>query len=250
MQDFSKKVVEKIKEEHIVPDSRFRLLWKSYVFWFLMLVMISLGALFFSLVLFNFSDFNPSFFPHLKLFRLVKILIVTAPYLWIILSFMALVFGLVAFRNTNRGYRPSALFVMSLLVLVVSILGVVGHLFKVSNRMDQMLFDRAPHLREMASPFGERWSRPRDGMIGGRIVGTIENDFFLENMRGENWRIHVNERTKFSRDARIVPGEKVGVIGEKIDDFVMQALFVHCFNFDRDFEWRTRFPKTAPIPNE
>ena len=250
MENFSKKVMDKIKEEHIVPDSRFRLLWKSYLFWFLMLVMISLGALFFSLILLSFSDFNPSLFPHLKFFRLVKVLIVTAPYLWIVLSLMALIFGLMAFRNTNRGYRPSALFVTSLLVLVVSILGVVGHMFKISNRMDRMLFDRAPHIRDMASRFGERWSRPGDGMIGGRVVRTDENDFFLENMRGENWRIHVDERTKFSRGTRIAPGEKVGVIGEKIDDFAMQAFLVHCFNFDRDFERRMRFPETAPMNNE
>ena len=93
MKDISKKIIEKIKEGHIIPESKLKLQWKSYLFWILMVVMILIGALSLSLAILNVSDIDPRFIRHMELFKFVRIITVTAPYLWIILSLAALYFA-------------------------------------------------------------------------------------------------------------------------------------------------------------
>ena len=234
MKDLSKEIVEQIKEKHIVPENKYRLLWKSYLFWFLMALMIILGAIFFSLIIFSFSDMDPNFFHYLKLARFLRVLFFTAPYLWIVLSLGALAFGVVAFRSTSKGYRYSALFVVTSLLLFVSVLGVAGHMLKINSQMDQMINQQAPGVHSMASPFGSRMSLPGEGLIGGEIIKVDLDNFALKSMRGENWVIYFGQNTKFGGNVQVIVGERVGVIGEKIDDYVMRAFFIHYLDLNHD----------------
>jgi len=177
MKDISKFIVSKIKEEHVIPESRFKLQWKSYLFWAMMCVMIFIGALSLSLVIFNVSDIDPRFFQYMGLQKFFMILFITAPYLWIVLSLSALLFGIMAFRKTTRGYRRSMLFITSLIVLVVSILGVFGHILKIDNRMGGFISRSAPNFSDVTNPMGGRWQRPSDGLIAGEITNTESGGF-------------------------------------------------------------------------
>ncbi|HCU70568.1 MAG TPA: hypothetical protein DIC35_02295 [Candidatus Moranbacteria bacterium] len=235
MKDISKDIVAKIKEKNLVPQSRFSLQWKNYVFWLLMIVMILFGAASASLVVFNLVDFDPRFLHHMKLYKFFRIILFTAPYLWLALSFSALVFGVLAFRNTSRGYRKSLIFITSLVVLIISILGVSGHIMKINKKMDQMMIKKiSPEMRSFSDPREGRWMRPGDGLIGGEIIGIYGNNFILISFKDERWKIIFNEKTEKIDLEEISVGEKVGVIGEKTDDFVMQAFSIKRFPADWD----------------
>lgn len=236
MQDISKDIIAKIKAGHIIPASRLKLRWRSYAFWVLMAGMIVIGALSASLVVFNMADFDPRLFHYMPWHKFFRVLLVTAPFLWIGLSLLALVCGVLAFRKTSRGYRKSWLFVSSLVVLAISLLGVVGHIMKVNQIMDQVIIENTPAgFRDLSGRREGRWRRPGDGLIGGEVLRVGESEFFLQSFRDqEEWRIILSEKTRRDGMGEIIIGEKVGVIGEKNADFVMQAFSVRKFPADWD----------------
>jgi hypothetical protein len=159
----------------------------------------------------------------------------------------ALVLGAMAFQNTNKGYRHGIIFVAVLLLLFVSFFGFVGHLLKLNNQMDRMLYRKAPAFRAMASPINVRWSRPGDGLIGGEIIRVDLDNFALKSMHGEDWKIYFTQNTKLGGDIKIIVGERVGVIGERVDDYAMRALLIHCLNFNHDNMHRGPSPARMPM---
>jgi hypothetical protein len=244
MKDFSKTIVEKIKKAHIIPESKFKLQWKSYLFWIIMLCFIILGALSLSMVIFNIIDIDPGFLKYLGLQKLIMILFITAPYLWILLSLSALVFGILAFRKTTKGYRRSTLFITSLVVLIISILGIFSHILKINNLMGGVLSKNAPNFRGFTDPRGARWQRPGDGLIGGEITNIGTDNFDLKSFDNQDWKISYNQKTEMFDDIQIVAGEKVGVIGEKTGDFLMHAFTIRQFPDD----WNGQLPAIPPMP--
>jgi hypothetical protein len=244
MKDFSKLITEKIKTAHISPEPRFKLLWKSYIFWAIMVCLIIFGALSLSMVIFNLIDINPIFLRYLGLQKFIFILFITAPYLWILLSLLALVFGILAFRKTARGYRRSTLFITSLVVLIISIFGVLSHVLKIDNQMGGFFSRNAPSFNGLIGPGGLRWQRPGDGLIGGEIININQNNFDLKSFDNQKWKISYDQKTEMFDDAQIVAGEKVGVIGEKTDDFSMHAFAIRQFPDD----WDGQLPTGPPIP--
>lgn len=245
MKDFSKLVVEKIKTDHIAPEPKLKLLWKSYLFWIIMACLIIFGALSLSMVIFNLMDINPDFLRHLGLQKFVFIIFVTAPYFWMALSLSALVFGILAFRKTVRGYRCSTLFITSLVVLVISIFGVLSHILKIDNRMGGFFHRNAPGFSRLTGPGGLRWQRPGDGLLGGEITNVDQGSFNLRSFNNQNWKIYYDQKTKMVDNVPINPGEKVGVIGKRIGDFLMHAFAIRQFPDD----WDGQFPVGPPMPS-
>jgi hypothetical protein len=235
MKDISKDIIAKIKEGHIVPESRLKLRWKSYAFWALMVLMVLIGAVSASLVAFNMIDLDPRLLRYMQLHKFFRVIVFTAPYFWIGLSLLALVFGVLAFHKTSRGYRKSLIFVTSLVVLAVSILGVAGHMMKINKMMDGMIRRNAPAgFREISGMREGHWTRPGDGLIGGEIISIGEREFFLRSFKDDEWRIIFDEKTEREVAQEIVVGDKIGVIGERVGDFVMQAFSIRKFPSDWD----------------
>ncbi len=168
------------------------------------------------MVILNLIDIHPLFLRYLGLHKFLRIFFVTAPYLWILLSLSALVFGILAFRKTSRGYRRSTLFVTSLIVLIISILGFFSHTLNVNKRMSGLLSRKMPNFKNFAEPRGPRWQRPMDGLIGGEIINTYQDSFDLRSFDNKNWRIIYDQKTKIFDNIPIAPGRKVGVIGKKL----------------------------------
>lgn len=214
----SQKIIEKIKEEKIVPESKLSLNWKSYLFWSLWVLMLGLGALFFSLIIFNFMDFHPLFLKYLKIGKLIRLLVLTAPLFWILLALGALFSGLLAFRKTKHGYRYSLIFVTSLTILIVSFLGVTFHFSRVNDHFREGFFPREPGMMErMAFPIEGRWENPEEGFLGGRInrMGEDCDCFEMEDLRGEKWEVHYSPETKIFDEIELEGNCPIGMIGEK-----------------------------------
>ena len=226
----AKKIIEKIKEEHIVPESRFKLNWRNYAFWFVWSATMILGALFFSLIILNFLDIHLSIFRHFGLGRIFFVLMVTAPFLWIGLSVLALVSGFLAIRKTKRGYRYSMLFATSMSVLIISILGVMLHFAKINDRLGRGIVMGMPGHRGLAFPVEERWSRPEDNMLGGEVTQVQSDYIMIISFQDEDWMVYYSPETEIKvSQGKLETGMNVGVIGEKIGDKKFKAKFIHSF---------------------
>ncbi len=251
MKDISQDILAKIKAGHLMPASRFRLAWKSYAFWLLMLLMLVVGALSVSLIVFNLADFDPRLVHSMQLHKFFRVFFLTAPYLWVFFLLVTLVCGVLAFRQTSRGYRQSLLFITSLGVLVVSILGVAGHLMKINKSMNTLIQRSIPaEFREISGPREGRWNRPGDGLIGGEVLSVGEQEFSLRSFRDEeDWRIVVTDKTQRNENETIIVGDRIGVIGEKTGELVMQAFSLRKFPEDWDGRPPRKMEPHANIEN-
>jgi len=227
MENPAKKIIEKIKEEHVVPESRFRLNWKSYLFWGVWILTLLVGALFFSFIILNLLDIHPGIFHYFGLRRIFFLIMITAPYFWIALAALALFSGFLAIRKTKHGYRYGILFATSLGVLIVSLLGVTLHMAKINERVGQGFFREMPKQRGFIFPVEERWSRPEEKMLGGEIIELKSDYFMLVSFKDEIWEVRYFPDTEIRLREQMGPGISVGIIGEKTGERKFEAEFIH-----------------------
>ena len=104
MADISKETLKKIKEERIIPRPRWYFLSKNYFFWLMFLLTTILGSIASSMVLLLTGDVDWDIFPYLGI-NLPKAILISLPYLWIILLFFFLYITYYNFSRTRTGYR-------------------------------------------------------------------------------------------------------------------------------------------------
>lgn len=228
----AKNIIEKIRKEKIIPQSKLFLNWKSYVFWLVWVLTLLLGALFFSFIILNLLDISPRVINQLGMGKIMFILIRTAPYLWIILAIVAVTSGFLAIRKTKRGYRYSVLFTTSLGVLAVVMFGSIFHLAKVNKHLGNKIFMGPPLQRDLAFPNKKRWQIPKEGLLGGEIIDIKDSFLELRSFDDEKWEVFYSAKTKIKiKDMR--SSMMIEIVGEKIGENQFKAFLIQPFPFER-----------------
>lgn len=244
----SSDILNKIKEEKIMPKSHFQVHWKNYVFWFVWCVIMIFGAISFSLILLNVLDIRPEFLREIGIGRYMRLFGETMPFLWIILVLVAFGTGYMAMRKTRKGYRYSMIFVTTIIVLIMSLLGALFHMTKLNKQVGGRMINNESMMR-MGFPAQERMMRPGEGMMGGRVVSFSDTEIFVENIRGDEWKIIYDKKTKMQLKEDLRTDLFIAVTGEKIDKDVFHADAIFCVPDHMDLE---RKPKKdgdkTPLP--
>lgn len=213
-----------------------------------------LGAISFSLMILNVLDVRPEFFHHLGIGRYMRVLFVTAPYLWFSLACIAVISGFVTLRKTHRGYRYSMLFISSVSVLVIMLLGAVVHMSKFNDHIGKGIAGGGVP-RSMVFPAEGRLGQPDQGMLGGRVISVSEGQLIIEHPHEEQWTIVYDEHTQIDLPYTISEGVMIEVVGEQSDDHVFHAKFIRPLpdrmprSFDDDLH-DERSKKRDAITNE
>lgn len=222
-------IMEKIKVEGIQPEAKWKINWKNYLFWTIWGGMLFLGAGFFSLIILNFLDLGPDFF-HLFNFplgRIMHLLMMTTPFVWLTLVGIALISGIMAIRKTKWGYRYNLLLITSLSVLAISLLGGFLHFSKVNQRLGGRFYQNFQQPeKDWAFPMGNRWKLPEDGFLGGRVLEIREGSFLLESLEQERWEVFFGEDKKTELKKIIQTEMFVGLVGEKIGENQFEVEFI------------------------
>ncbi|MFA6183958.1 MAG: hypothetical protein WC682_02545 [Parcubacteria group bacterium] len=234
----AQKIIEKIRKEKIVPQSRIFLNWKSYLFWLIWFFTLALGALFLSFVILNLLDIHLGVLHQLGLGKIFFIFFKTAPYLWITLVILTMISGFLAIRRTRRGYRYNIIFITGVGVLVISIFGVIIHVAKINRHLGERMFvENRSMTRNMAFPIEGRWQSPEDGMLGGEVIDVNEKIFNLRCFDDEIWEISYSDETEF-KIREIKKGIMIAVIGEKMDKNKFRAFVILPPPFERKMPMR------------
>lgn len=220
--DPSKDILNKIKKEHITPKSYFQTHWKNYVFWIMWGLIMFFGAISFSLLLLNIMDIRPTFLRELGIGHYLRLLVDTAPYLWLVLVLVAFGAGYMAMRRTRTGYRYSILFITSSIVLIISMIGALFHISKFNQHVgERMMHDQ--RMSDMGFPARERMSRPEDGVLGGRIIEISQDQIEIKNLKDINWSITYDSNTKIDLKEDLEVGIFVMFIGKKNERGIFHA---------------------------
>lgn len=220
-------IIEIIKKERITPTPRWIIIAKNTAFWILLGSMGIIGAIFLSLGLIDILDIGPEIFRSFGLQHPPLFLFFSTPIIWISLFGIAVLFGVLTFRNTKRGYRYRTIFVGSLITLAILTATLLAHFTRIDERIDRAFENRTPEMfRGILPPRASRWSSPQDGALAGKITDVQSDSFLLQTPSAEAWTIQVNGNTRISPRARIQSGEDVLVLGTPGKNNAIQALFI------------------------
>lgn len=224
--DLSKNIIDKIKKDHIVPYAKWKVNWKSYLFWTLLTFLILLSAIFLSLAYLSIIDFDFDLMRQMKLGRYFGLLMVSAPYLWASMLALTLFLGFQVFRKTEKGYRYSVLFMAGIIFLAVSALGVAAHMGHVNKKFGEAFANGPRSLRGLA-PLGEqKFFRPEEGIIAGEIVEKNSSSLVIETLGNGEWEISYDENTRIGKPQHLEVGQAVIIVGEKTGEQKFKAFGV------------------------
>lgn len=220
-------IVETIKKERITPIPKWMIVGKNIAFWTLLGGIGIIGTVFLSLGLIDILDLGPDIFRSLGFHHPPFFLFFSTPILWTVLFGLAVIFGILTFKNTTYGYRYRTLFVGSLIALSILTVTLLAHIARIDDRLDQAFEDRTPGMfRSILPPRASRWSSPQDGALAGTITETMSDSFLLETPRDETWNVIISKQTRKNPFVRIDVGEKVLVLGTPSEKNSFQAFFI------------------------
>jgi hypothetical protein len=217
MGELEKKILEKIKEEKIVPRPRWQFLLKDYSIWTAFFVSVVVGGAAFCVALSIAVNNDWDIYRYLSVSPSKHILI-SLPYLWIILLFLFLWLAFYNYKHTKSGYKHCAFVVLGLSVAGSLLLGYAFHTVGMGRKIDRIFARNIPFYQEMqcCSNRKDVWDQPEKGLLGGRILQVrMEDGFDLEDFQGVVWQVEKDGQV-FMRDPVLMRvGEGVKLIGEK-----------------------------------
>lgn len=213
----SKKIIDKIKKDHIAPEPKWKVNMSNYLFWALLGLIVLLAAGFLSLIILSFIDFDIELYRLIRIRRFAGLLFLSAPYLWLVLFVLSIALSYLAFRKTKKGYRHNVLLIATIILFLVSMLGVGAHVAKVNNRLEQGIARKAPFLNKFAPPRGRHLMCPEKGILSGHTTEVRESFLTLEDFNRKKWEVRYDNETRIGRREKLEQGLDVLVVGKMID---------------------------------
>lgn len=214
MKNISEEVIKKIKEEKIEPRSKLSCGLYNGLWWAFFVVTVLLGALFLAIIFFLVSDIDWYIRQYLgqDLFSFVFRVI---PFLWIILSIIALLLAYLNLRQTKKGYKYSWLAIFFLIGIIVFMSAVILHTLKVNQQANKFLKSKIPHYRKMVCDKEVLWSQPDRGLLAGTIIifSQRENKASLVDFNNDVWEITFGQDVVIHKKVKLVEQEIIRVIG-------------------------------------
>jgi hypothetical protein len=222
MTELSKKILQKIEKENIKPYPKEYFWFKRSVVWLLFGISVLLGAISSGLVIYHLGHAEWDLYPQLNQ-SLLEFLLMVVPYLWIIflIVFAYLVYHY--FRKTERGYRYSAVIVISMSIILSIIGGILFYSFEVPQKMDTLLENKVPFYKGLQKRKKEFWISPQNGLLAGKIIQVLpEQKVQLEDFNGKLWLVDISQASWRGRLSER-KGAQIKIIGKMINDGIFNA---------------------------
>lgn len=177
--DFSKEVLEKIKNEQIKPISKWHFVLRDSVVWLVFAASIVLGALSFSVIL-HFWEINDWDAYYRLSENFLAFILMTMPYFWLICFMLFAFLAYYYLKHTRTGYRLEfarvVVWNLALSLFFGSILYSVG----AGRRAESEFAEKSQFYKELRNEQEKIWLRPEKGVIIGRVTYIAQSGEILE----------------------------------------------------------------------
>jgi hypothetical protein len=218
--DLSKHVLEKIKEEHIVPKPRWEFLLKDSAVWTAGVASLIIGGLAVSIIIYLTRNDDWDILREAGT-SFTDALLIALPYFWIAAVAAFILVAHYNFKHTKEGYRYRIPFIVIGSVLVSVLLGVIFYDIGAGRAVDNALTKTVPPYRTFAHPRAMMWSRPEHGMIAGTIIdATNPLSFRLRDFRERTWTVRVEPPPPMI----VRQGVQIRCLGRQIEPDTFEAV--------------------------
>lgn len=219
----SEKIIKIIEKNNICPRTRRYFIIMNYLRWLLCIFLAVLASLIFSIILFSLLDQNWQEYKYLGS-SFIRLILISAPYIWITVGVFILISVYYSVRNTNRGYRFGICRLVSCSVILSIFLGAIMFLVGLSSEVHEHLLHGN---RFMDIKHHDDWNYPHNGLISGDIIKIgDERDFDVRDLNGFTWRIKMASSVSSSQGFAPEVGENVRLIGHMDGDDSFVADFI------------------------
>lgn len=222
MTELSKKILQKIEQENIRPYPKQYFWFKRSVVWALFGLSVLLGAVSSGLIIYHLGHVEWDLYPHFNQ-NFGKFLLMTVPYFWIVflIGFAFLIYHY--FRRTERGYRYSVLFVISMSLILSITGGFVLYGLDVPQKLDTFLENEVPFYEGLHKRKKEIWVSPQKGLLAGKIIRLLPGqEIQLEDFNGKMWKVDVSQ-TVWRGRITAQKGMEIKIIGQMVKDGSFKA---------------------------
>lgn len=242
--DISKQVLQKIKEEKIAPEPRWKFLLKDYAVWVFFGVSILLGGLATAVIIFLTQNSGWDIYSQGQA-SWWKFVILNIPYFWFIFFVLFVFIAYYNFRHTTTGYRHRFFYILLFSVMCSVLLGTIAYGAGLGQKIEDVFYRRMPFYEQMMRHRQQVWQQPGRGFLVGEIKVDEENIILLDPGRNE-WILVFPSSTNFSVDNFI--GQKVRTLGKILEPGKFQIKMIELLRPGRGEQPRLPGRNQLPPP--
>jgi hypothetical protein len=160
---------------------------------------------------------------------LLEWLLLSIPFIWIILTLVFIFVAYYNFKYTEEGYRFSVVKILFINIGVVLILGLLINASGLSVNLNSMFSNTIPYYNKMMDTRLEVWMRPDSGYLSGTITSVYIDSVDIEDFYGNTWTIGITNsliRGKVS----LKVGNQIKIVGVKLSDNTFEASEIRPWN--------------------
>lgn len=220
MDDLSKNILSKIKSSNLRPIPRYRFVLVNIFYWLMFIFTALLGGLIFGFLIVGFLkvDFEVISVLRPRLFMFLDIL----PVAWIVLFSVMMFVAYYGFHKTSTGYKYRMISIALLNIFISVVIGVVMYQTSLSHKIDKIMEINLGMYKQVFDRRENFWTRPKEGVLSGMIQEMVENGFFLETPRHEDYMVVVGDDT-YMLLPKLEKGIRIKVIGDLMGDKIFMA---------------------------
>jgi len=220
--NISKMILEKIKGEKIMPASRWKFILKNYFLWLFIVLAIVIGSLSAAIILFMLGNND------WDLFRRGggwwQFIAHTIPYFWIVILLGVILAADYNFKHTKSGYRYHIFNILAGIIAISFIIGGIIYITGFSDDLEEMAAQQVPYYNKLVGHRYQFWNQPERGLLAGDVILVISPyEFNLVDITEHEWTV-MGDQLQVRRMPPLTIGDRIKVIGDKIDENIFQAL--------------------------
>lgn len=243
--EFAENLLEKMKSENILPKPRWHFLLKDYVVWIFGVIALIFGAAAMSVIiyLFKYNDWEMGLSLDGGFW---SFLLTTLPYFWIVFLGLFIFILYYNIKHSKKGYRYPIGFIIVFAILASIILGELFFLFGFSQKIDDVLGQKASLYTKMFNPQMDFWFQPENGRLIGLTI-LRDDELFIMDPSGKLWEIATSSDILSEID--LLQGQPVNLIGTISDENIFTVNAIKFHRPGRAFMSRPGEPLEGSRPN-
>lgn len=212
--DISKQVLQKIKQEKIIPEPRWKFLLKDYLVWIFFGFSILLGGLTTAVIIFLGQNSGWEIYSRGQA-SWAKFVLLNIPYFWLIFFILFVFVAYYNFRHTNTGYRHRFFYIMIISVVCSIILGTLSYGAGLGQKIEDVFYRRMPFYEQIMRHRQDVWQQPGKGFLVGEIIINNEETIILRDPMNNEWILVFPSSTEVSFENFV--NQKVRTLGKILE---------------------------------
>jgi hypothetical protein len=235
-----KKIIKVIEEKKLTPRPRWQFLFKNYLIWSGGVLSLLFGSLAFAMILFMLLNNDWRMYEHIS-GSLLKFIILTAPYFWLLFLFVFITVTYFNLKHTKKGYRYPLLSIIIGSFALSMLLGCGLYATGLGQEIDDILGKRAPFYERFINRRMGMWANPDRGLLTGVIIDKIsDNEYKLLDMERKEWLI-LMDKTTFVPEMILATGTPVRLTGKRLEENSFEVMRIMPMGPGREFFRRSPF---------